>query len=560
MSDVKLKESVDQLLARDDVWMTRERVEEYLSSGKWNSKSFVDFLEQNAAQYPENPALIDDDGRITSYREYNEQTAQLALGLLELGIQPHDRVAIQLPNSSEFMISLMGAAKAKILPVLCHLPYTEYDLEYIFELTEAKAIIIPDQFKNKNHLEIARKIKDKYPSLEHIIVVSETKHDGTISFTDLLSKEKTVGLSKLEELSPMGTDPFFLMFTSGTTGRPKAELHLHTNNLYWINSFNEVQQYPADAKWLVVTPIAHLTGLGIGCLGALYRGAPVALLSAWDVSRAVEMIEREQPTYILGAPPMLIDLARFEGLENRNVQCVNLIAYAGAPCPTEILSTLNRRLGCEITAFYGYTEGGATHCTRPGDSIEITSTSFGKIVPGMNEKIIDENGNVLTAPCEGEMLVSGPNMIPGYFRQPHNTKKIFDNEGYYHSADIVKEDENGYCTFVSRRDDLINRGGYKIDPREIEEVLYTHPDIAQAAVVAMSDERLGQRAAAFIVPKQPGAQMTLDEITNYLNEKGVNKQHWPEAVKMVDSFPMTSTGKFQRYALRAQAMEMKPQR
>ncbi|WP_052300564.1 class I adenylate-forming enzyme family protein [Kyrpidia tusciae] len=221
---------------------------------------------------------------------------------------------------------------------------------------------------------------------------------------------------------------------------------------------------------------------------------------------------------------------------------------------------MNRRLGAEINAFYGYTEGGATHSTRPGDSIEVTSTSFGKLVEGWEECFVDEEGRRLTPPCEGEIWVRGANFVPGYFRQPQNTRKMFDNEGWFHSADIVRVDENGYCTFVSRRDDLINRGGYKIDPREIEEILYTHPRIGQAAVVAMPDERLGQRAAVFIVPKTPGDVITLEEVTGYLGEKGLSKNHWPEAVQMVESFPMTSTGKFQRFALREQAKRLKPQR
>lgn len=553
--DQRLQKSIDQLLARNDVWMTRERIESYLEKGEWQSKSFVDYIEQHARNHPEAEAIIDQEGTVTTYREFDEQATRIALGLLELGIQPGERIAIQLPNRSEFLIALMGAAKASILPVLCHMPYTEKDLDYIMELTEAKAIFVPDQVKGRDYVKMAEAIKERHECLDHIVVLSDKNYENTVSY-QVLADTSAANRTRLEETRPVSTDPFFLMFTSGTTGKPKAELQLHANNLYWVNQFNEACQFPQDAKWLLVTPLAHLTGLGVGALGAFYRGAPVVLLESWNVDKAVEVIERDHPTYFLGAPPMLIDFARYEGLENRDISSVQVMAYAGATCPKDILNTLIRRMNCGIIAFYGYTEAGVTHCTQPGDSVETTSSSFGRLVDGLEERLVDADGTNLSPPCEGEMVVRGAGFIPGYYGQPHNTKKMFDQDGWFYSADVVQKDADGYCTFVSRKDDLINRGGYKIDPREIEEILYTHPRIGQAAVVAMPDERLGQRAAVFIVPKDSQDAFLLEEVTQYLEERGIGKVHWPEAVRMVESFPMTSTGKFQRFALRELAKQM----
>lgn len=551
----RLQNSIDALLAREDVWMTKEKIEGYLASGEWQKKSFVDFIEKHAANTPETPAIIDQDGTVTTYGELNEKATQLALGLLELGILPGERIAIQLPNRSEFLITLIGAAKASILPVLCHLPYTNNDLNYIMELTGARALFIPDQIKSRNYVEMGLELRTSHDCLEHVVVLSDKNHQNTLNINDLINN-KSGSPDKLEQTRPVGTDPFFLMFTSGTTGKPKAELHLHANNVFWVNQFNEACQFPQDAKWLLVTPLAHLTGLGVGALGAFYRGAPVVLLEAWDVEKAVEVIERDKPTYFLGAPPMLIDFARFEGLEKHDISSVQVMAYAGATCPKDILNTLTRRMNCGIIAFYGYTEAGVTHCTQPGDSVETTSSSFGRIVDGLEERLVDENGEDIPAPCEGEMVVRGAGFIPGYYGQPHNTKRMFDQNGWFHSNDVVQKDKDGYCTFVSRKDDLINRGGYKIDPREIEEILYTHPRIGQAAVVAMPDERLGQRAAVFIVPKESTDVFSLEEVTKYLEKNGITKVHWPEAVEMISGFPMTSTGKFQRFALREKAKNL----
>jgi acyl-CoA synthetase (AMP-forming)/AMP-acid ligase II len=557
---LKLKKSVERLLSRDDVRLTKEQVNHYLSSGQWIEASFVDYLEHHAKRKPNATAIIDENGKITTYSEFHKQTDRIALALLELGIKPEDRIAIQLPNCSEFIFSLMGAVKASILPVLCHMPYTENDLDYVIGLTEAKAIVIQDRFRNRDYLEMIRKVKERHDCLEHIIVVSDQRYEGTISFYDLLQKEFKSSASQLDELRPVGTDPFVLMFTSGTTGKPKAILHLHTNNLYWINLLNKVLQFSEDGKWLVVPPLAHLTALGLGFMRSLYNGGSIILLSSWDVKKAVDLIESEKPCYFLGAAPMLIDLARFEGIDERDIRSIKGIVYAGSTCPIDILKTLNSQIGCEIYAFYGYSEAGLTHCTRAGDDIQLTSTSFGKVADGLEAKIIDESGNELQAPCEGELLVRGANFIPGYYRQPDNNNMRFDKEGWFHSADIVQMDENGYCKYLARKDDLINRGGYKIDPREIEEVLYTHPMISQVAVVAMPDERLGQRAAAFIIQKDPSKTLTLKDIKDFLMVKGIGKQHWPEAIKIVDSFPMTSTGKIQRFVLREQAKELKPER
>ncbi|MBX6378713.1 MAG: AMP-binding protein, partial [Clostridia bacterium] len=445
-----------------------------------------------------------------------------------------------------------------IIPVFLHMPYTEHDLSYILELTGTRALAIMRQYRGRDYLHMAQELRRRFPHVQHVVSVGGGA--DAVDFEELIARPKQTPASRLEELRPTGVDPFFIMFTSGTTGRPKAELHLHANNLAWIRSFSSVHHFPADAHWIIVTPIAHLTGFGLGVLSALKRGAPFTLLTAWDVHRCIELVERDQPTFLLGAPPMLIDIARYPDLEARNVRSLKTICYAGAPCPAEILNTLNRRLGAEIIAFYGYTEGGVTHCTQPGDPLEITSTSLGKLAPGVEQRFVDEDGNIVEPPCEAEIWCRGPSFIPGYFGQPETTRRLFTPDGWYKSGDIIRMDANGYGYFVARKDDLINRGGYKIDPREIEEVLYRHPRVAQAAVVAMPDERLGQRACAFIVPKETGDVLTLADITGFLEAQGVSRVKWPEAVEMVDAFPMTSTGKFMRYALRERARELKPQR
>ncbi|WP_067851075.1 class I adenylate-forming enzyme family protein [Alicyclobacillus mali (ex Roth et al. 2021)] len=550
--------SVERLVSRDDVWLTRRHIEEHLRAGRWTEETFLDLVSLHAAQKPNAPAVIDEDGAVTTYGELEKASDQFALGLQAMGVCPGDRVALQLPNTHEFLVALMGTAKAGAISVLCHMPYTEHDLAYVLQLTQPKVAVVMATFRNRDYLAPMRRAAADAGCTLALVAVPQAPDGDAVSYADLLRSAAEGAGDSLHDTRPVAVDPFFIMFTSGTTGRPKAELHLHANNLYWIRQLNQTARFEPAAKWLIVTPIAHLTGLGIGCLGALSRGAPVALLSHWDVQRAVSVMRREQPTYLLGATPMLVDLARADDLTASSVPYLRGIVYAGATCPAEILRSLNAKLGADIFACYGYTEGGVTHITRPGDGIDVTSVSFGKRLDGLEDQVVDERGQRLEPPCEGELWVRGANMIPGYYRQPENTRRMFDDDGWFHSADIVRVDEAGYSTFVARRDDLINRGGYKIDPRAIEEVLYAHPRVGQAAVVAMPDPRLGQRAACFIVPKHPGDVLTLEEVQAFLRDRGVSKSHWPEAVQMIDSFPMTSTGKFQRFALREIAARLRP--
>lgn len=561
----RLDARLDALAAREDTWVTREVLRRYVDEKAWTGQSFVHDLERHAAERPEALAILDQDGRRTTYLQYEQRTRRLARSLLELGLRPGDRLAIQLPNTSEFCLTLLACARVGVVAVFCHMAYDEHELDYVLGLTGARALVVPQRLGNRQYVPLALTMRERIDPLEHVITVGGAAAAGTIGFEDLVSAGGPD--HDLTALRPTGADPFFVMFTSGTTGRPKAELHTHANNLFWIRNFEAEQRFPADAHWIIVTPIAHLTGLGIGVLSALHRGAAFTLLTAWDAGRCVELIERDHPSYLLGAPPMLIDLARFPGLRDRDVRSVRGICYAGAPCPADILNRLNADLGADVTAFYGYTEAGVTHMTRPGDPISITSRSFGNAIRGVEQRLIElaDSGEPGPArevqlPGEGELWTRGPGFIVGYYGQPETTAKMFTADGWFRSADVVRFDADGYGYFLSRRDDLINRGGYKIDPREVEEVLYEHPRISQAAVVAMPDARLGQRPAAFIVPSTPGDRLGLAELTAFLQSKGISRTKWPEAIEMVESFPMTGTGKFMRYALRSRAEQLRPQR
>lgn len=456
--------SVHRVVSRDDVWLKRRHIEEHLRAGRWTEETFLDLLSLHAAQKPDAPAVIDEDGTVTTYGELEKASDQFALGLRAMGVCPGDRVALQLPNTHEFLVALMGTAKAGAIAVLCHMPYTEHDLAYVLQLTEPKVAVVMATFRNRDCLAPMRRAAANAGCALALVAVPQAPDEDAVSYADLLQFAAEETGDSLNDTRPVAVDPFFIMFTSGTTGRPKAELHLHANNLYWIRQLNETARFEPAAKWLIVTPIAHLTGLGIGCLGALYRGAPVALLSHWDVQRAVSVMRREQPAYLLGATPMLVDLARADDLTASSVPSLRGIVYAGATCPAEILKSLSTKLGADIFACYGYTEGGVTHITRPGDGIDVTSVSFGKRLDGLEDQVVDERGQRLEPPCEGELWVRGANMIPGYYRQPENTRRML----YRAEAFGRRADAGGDSGVLARsRREQVPLAGGGADDREL---------------------------------------------------------------------------------------------
>ena len=545
----KLENSIDKLISKDYIRLSRREISEYSDKEKSEQKTILDYLDKHIAERGNKVAFIDDQGGSITFKELGVKSTNFGVALQQLGIVQDDRVAIQLPNSIEFVIALLGISKIAAIPVLCHVPYNENDLDYVFSLTEAKGIIVRDQFNGNDFVSRAKKVQQTNPSLQHIIAVGLEGNIGdVIRFEDCLKETDR----DLKEYYPVATDFAFILFTSGTTGKPKAVTHLYATNILCVKTLDGALEMKEGSKLLVVPPTAHLTALAVGVLMEIYNGQTSILLSGWNTQKCLDLIEKEKPTHFLGVTPMLMDLVNAPNIEERDLSSLQCIMYAGAPCPAPVLSFYEQRYQCDIVAFYGYSEGGVTHTTKLGDDISITSRSFGRIADGIESKIIDENGEVVIGAGVGEVVSRGPNFTPGYYKQPHVTQKSFDHDGWFLSSDIVQMDENSYGTFLARKDDLINRGGYKIDPREVEEALYTHPKIKQCVVIAKPDERLGERIAAIAILHDPSETLTLEEVVSYVAEKGINKKHWPEVIKTVDSFPMTASGKIQRFMIKQQ--------
>ncbi len=548
--DTRTRERALEWTRRPDAYLSPTLVESFLGTGAWAAESYVDLLERHAAARPEAPAIVDQTGATMSWGEFKARSDAFAAALLDLGYRPGDRLGIQLPNWSEFCVAVLGSARIGVVPVFMHTPYRAYELEYILGLTEARGLLVPATYRRFDHLALARDVQQRLPTLRDIIVARAEPPQGMLAFDDLVlahrGKPPTVA-------PPVSTDLFVVMFTSGTTGRPKGVMHLHANLLNATRNYERDFALTGDDRWLIVTPLTHLTAFGIAFLGGvLTAGGCGVLQEAWDASGALALAEEQRVTHFVGAPPMLIDVARSPELDGRDLAALRFMMYAGAPCPIEILRRLHERLGCALTVFYGWTEGLAHTYSLPDDPLEVTSVTIGRTGPGWEYRVVDDHASDVPTGAQGEFWGRGPNLSPGYYHQPDFMADRYHPDGWFMSGDIVTLNADGTYTFVARKDDLINRGGLKIDPREVEELLYQHPQIAQAVVVGTPDERLGQRSIVYVVPSGD-ATLDLPAITRFLEERGLAKFKWPERLEIVERLPMTPTGKIMRYALREQS-------
>lgn len=545
--EARTRERAEELIRRPDTALTGAQVRRYLDEGLWPPETYWDLLVRQAGSRSSTAAVIDHEGQETTWADLRRQAEAFAAALTALGYRPGDCLDVQLPNWPEFCPVVLGAARVGVLPTLIHPPYRAHELEYILGLTEARGLVVPGRYRAGYRLRGAgapRPAARSPPARHH----RHPAHGGeALAWENLLTRHAGEPVGAPE---PVATDLFVLMFTSGTTSRPKGVMHLRANLLTACRTYVDAVRLGGEDRWLIVTPFTHLTAFGIPFLtGALTAGGSVVLLKTWDTAAALDRIERHRITHLVGAPPMLIDLARRPDLGERNLSSLRFLMYAGAPCPVEFLRQLQSQLGCGLAVFYGWAESLAHTFTTPEDPLEVTSTTVGRVGAGWEWRVVDDAGCDVPPGGTGEFWGRGPNLSPGYYRQPEYLRERFHPDGWFMSGDIVLRNPDDTFTYVARKDDMINRGGQKVDPREVEELLYQHPRVAHVAVVAMPDPRLGQKACAFVVPAS-GATPTLEDLQAFLADKGLARYKWPERVELVEALPMTPTGKIMRYALR----------
>ena len=525
--------------------LTPEMVARYTREGYWGTQTFYDLLSARVATRPDREAIVDRKGRI-SYRQLKDGIDRTAAFLKAKGIGRGDVVTIQLPNWIEFCfvffaLELLGAVADKINP-----DFRSSEVKYILKFSQSRAYICSRAFKGFDYPGMVRALMPELPDLRFICVVDDEA--DTADTVSLVAGLKTSApLPESERVHMDANEIYRMAFTSGTTGNPKCVLHSPNTTIAACKLLDRDMKTTDADVFLIYLPI----GLNWGFLmlvEALMLGARVVLLDRFSGRAALELIEREKVTLIATAPASIIAMLNEPSLEKTDVSSLRVVITGGASCPVETLRDFQRRMSGSLIELYGMLETGYHTYTRLTDVPEEVNGTIGRCVEGMGLRLLDQAGNDVARGEEGEIACMGPGLHLGYYNNPKANAEAFTADGWFRTGDLgVVADDAGNVRIVGRLKEIINRGGKKFFPREVEEILYTHPKVLHAAMVGISDPRLGERNCLCVVPKG-GAKVDLEEFSAFLRGQ-VATYKLPERLEVFDELPFTPSGKIQRFML-----------
>jgi len=528
--------------------LTAERIRVNTAAGYWRDETVDTYLDRWATRRPDKTAVVDASGRLT-WSALARTVERVAHGLAEHGIGPGSVVSCQLPNWTEFVV--LALAATRLGAILNPIPptYRASELRFMLETLEAQALVIPGRFRNFDYVEMARELRAHAPRLERVWVARGTPGPDMLSFGSLLDTawEARAGRRPLG-----GTDPNAVsevIFTSGTTGEPKGVMHTSNTVLSIIYPLIERLRFSERDVTLMSSTFGHQTGFLYGYCMTLLLGGTGVWLDVWNAEAAVRLMEAERVTFTMGATPFLQDLTSTPALGRHDVTSLRVFISAGAPIPRKLVEDARQRLGCAISAGWGMTENGCVTCNGLDDPEDKVFGTDGTPLPGMEVIVVDGDGRALPPKTEGDLLVRGHSQFVGYWKRPEFTRDAHTADGWFKTGDRATLDAGGYLSIVGRSKDLIIRGGENISVAEVENLLFTHPKVAAVAVVAMPDARLGERACAFVIPR-PSEAPTLAELVAFLESHRLARHKFPERLELVSEFPMTPSGKIQKYKLR----------
>ncbi len=524
-----------------------------IAQGLWHDRTINDDLDACAAGDPDKLALTAvrvEDGSIRrfSYRELAAMADRIAVGLSRLGVGRNDVVAMQLPNWWQFTLSYLACSRiGAVLNPLMHI-FRERELSFMLKHGSAKVVIVPKVFRGFDHEQMVEGLKDSLPDLQQVVVVGGS---GPNSFEALLSgpawELEPDARQILTRHRPAADDVTQLIYTSGTTGEPKGVMHTANTLMANIIPYAERLHLGRRDVVLMASPMAHQTGFMYGLMMPIMLRASVVLQDVWEPKKAIELIRAEGVGFTMASTPFLTDLARTVAATGIGVPTLRTFLCAGAPIPGPLVEQARSVLGTKIVSAWGMTENGAVTLIKPEDDDELAFTTDGCPLPGVEVKVVGVDGAGLPAGQVGRLLVRSCSNFGGYLRRPHWNGT--DAEGWFDTGDLARIDARGYIRISGRSKDVIIRGGENIPVVEVEALLYRHPSVAQAAIVAYPDERLGERACAVVVTK-PGQALDLAGMVEFLKSQKIALQYIPERLIVRDAMPTTPTGKIQKFKLR----------
>ena len=495
-----------------------------------------------------------------SWGELGRRVDDLAAGLLSLGLQPGDRVGMWAPNRSEWTLTQFATAKAGLVLVNVNPAYRRSELEYAMNKVECKALVLAPALKTSNYLEITADLvkAGKLPHLRHVVRLGPEKTPGMLNFDDVAAAGGNAERMRLADIGPklQFDDAINIQFTSGTTGHPKgATLSHHNilNNGYFVAE--GLGLTPAD-RLCIPVPLYHCFGMVMGNLGCLTHGSTMVYpAESFDPLATLQAVAEERCTALYGVPTMFIAQLDHPEFAKFDLRSLRTGIMAGSPCPIEVMKKVQSQMNMgEVTIAYGMTETSpvSTQCATD-DPVERRVSTVGQVMPHLEIKIVDGEGRAVPRGATGEFCTRGYSVMKGYWNDPEKTKDAIDEAGWMHTGDLATMDEQGYVNIVGRLKDMVIRGGENVYPREIEEFLYTHPKIQDVQVIGVPDPRYGEETCAWI-KLHSGQTATPEEIREFCKGQ-IAHYKIPRYIEFVTEFPMTITGKIQKFVMREQTIK-----
>ncbi len=530
-----------------------------VAQGHWLDSTINDALDACLAACPDKLALTAlqlDGGQTTrlTYRELGRMADRVAVGLARLGVGRNDVVAMQLPNWWQFTVTYLACSCiGAVVNPLMHI-FRERELSFMLRHGAAKLLIVPKLFRNFDHEAMADGLRASLPDLQHVVVVGG---QGANSYEALLSEPAWEGAPDAQQIltanRPGPDDITQLIYTSGTTGEPKGVMHSANTVMANIRPYAQRLHLGSDDVVLMASPMAHQTGFMYGLMMPIMLRAIAVLQDTWEPNRAAALVRAEGCSFTMASTPFLADLSRVVAETGQGVPSLKTFLCAGAPIPGPLVEQARKLLGTKIVSAWGMTENGAVTMIRLDDDDVLAATTDGCPLPGVELKVVDFDGQALPAGQPGKLLVRAPSNFGGYLHRPHLNG--VDPDGWMDTGDEAFLTEAGYVRISGRSKDVIIRGGENVPVFEIEALLYKHPAIAQVAVVAVPDDRLGERGCAVVVPRA-GQRITLAELVDFLKQQRVALQYIPERLHVCEAMPSTPSGKVQKFKLRELVREL----
>ncbi|MEK0009017.1 medium-chain fatty-acid--CoA ligase [Escherichia albertii] len=518
----------------------------YRQQGLWGDASLADYWHQTVRAMPDKIAVVDNHGASYTYSSLDHAASCLASWMLENGIESGDCVAFQLPGWCEFTVIYLACLKTGAVSVPLSPSWREAELIWVLNKCQAKMFFAPTLFKQTRPVDLILPLQNQLPQLQQIVAVDKlAPATSSLSLSQIITDNTPLSTT----ISSHGDELAAVLFTSGTEGMPKGVMLTHNNilaseraycarlNLTWLDVF------------MMPAPLGHATGFLHGVTAPFLLGAQSVLLDIFTPEVCLSLLEQQRCTCMLGATPFVYDLLNLLEKQPTDLSALRFFLCGGTTIPQKVMRECQQR-GIKLLSVYGSTESSPHAVVNLDDPLSRFMHTDGYAAAGVEIKVVDDERKTLPPGCEGEEASRGPNVFMGYLDEPELTARTLDNDGWYYSGDLCRMDEAGYIKITGRKKDIIVRGGENISSREVEDILLQHPKIHDACVVAMPDERLGERSCAYIVLKSPHHSLSLEEVVAFFSRKRVAKYKYPEHIVIIEKLPRTASGKIQKFLLR----------